>query len=549
LAHETNQHSLPGQVLADTEKSMKELFALPVMKSYIVALSFLAVTGITVHAERPNIVLIMADDLGLGDVSHHVRTQMKKEPVFETLAIDALARESLWFTDGHSATSLCSPTRYCVMSGNNNYRSNAPWGVWGTFRETAFKQGEVTLGTVVKDAGYSTGFIGKWHLGGDFRDLMTGGIYRSNDRNSDLAGKVDLSRCIGNGPSDWGFDYDFTLPCGIQGPIYTAYENDAWYRLADDSKIVFLDENNAVHPKDLTSKGNGMGDSAWDAREIGKLISSKAVDFIDATAGKGKPFFLYYCSPMCHVPHCPPDEFDGKKINGATPSRHLDMVLDLDQQVNRIVNALKANGEYDNTLIVFTSDNGGLMVDKETAASGHETSGGFAGSKNSPLEGGHRTPFFAVWKDHIHPGVTEEPAINQDMVATFAALVGTKIPEDQAQDSNNLLSLLTGQGKFQQREFIVQQAGSKKELMYRKWPWKLILQSDHKLTKFEPIALFNLQVNPTEKEKFNLVDAPEHNARVYQMRSEYLEIFNSRQRTAPSNPVSEVTKQAVKKAD
>jgi len=464
---------------------------------------------------RPNIVVIMADDLGLGDVSHHVRTQQKKEPVFETPAMDALARQSLWFTDGHSATSLCSPTRYCMMSGNNNYRSNAPWGVWGTFRATAFVKGEATLGTVVQDAGYATGFVGKWHLGGDFRDLKSGGIYRGTKRGTDLSDAVDLSRCLGGGPSSWGFDYDFTLPCGIQGPYYTAYENDDWYPL-----------------------GTGMGDSAWDAREMGKLLSSKAVDFIESHANKEKPFFLYYCSPMCHLPHCPPDEFDGKKIKGATPSLHLDMVLDLDQQINRIVEGLKTSGQYDNTLILLTSDNGGLSVDKATLASGHDVSGGFSGSKNSPLEGGHRTPFFAVWKGHIKPGVTHEPALNQDFVATLAALVGTSIPDDQARDSNNLLPLLTGEGEFQQRAIVVQQAGSQKELIYRKGPWKLIIQADTKQTTFEPIALFNLNENPKEKQNQNFVNSVEHKSRVKKMRDQYVEMFRSGVRTAPKTPPS-----------
>lgn len=484
---------------------------------------------------RPNIVLIMADDLGPGDVSHHVRTQMHKEPVVETPAIDALAKESLWFTDGHSATALCSPTRYCVMSGNNNYRSNAPWGVWGKFNQTAFKEGEVTLGTVVQDAGYSTGFIGKWHLGGDFRDMETGGIYRGNDGGRDLTGVVDSSRFVGNGPRDWGFDYDFTLPCGIQGPNYFAYENDVWYPLAKNSKIVFLNKDNAIHPKDLTSKGEGMGDSGWDAREIGKLISSKAVDFINNHASEPDPFFLYYCSPMVHVPHCPPDEFDGKKIAGATPSRHLDMLLDLDQQVKRIVDALESNGVRDNTLIVFVSDNGGLVVDRATAAAGHQTAGGYAGSKNSPLEGGHRSPFFASWKGHIKPGVTNELAVNQDLVATFAALLGTEIPEGQAQDSNNLLPLLTGEGTFHQREFFAQQAGANREVMYRKEPWKLILQTNPKRTRYEPIALYNLKENPFEKKSGDMVNDSGHQELVNQMLGEYLEIVNSKQRTVPAS--------------
>ncbi len=177
-------------------------------------------------------------------------------------------------------------------------------GSLGTFRESAFKKGEVTLGSVVKNAGYKTGFVGKWHLGGDFRDLKTGGAYRGTD-DGDISGKVDVKQVVGFGPKDCGFDYDFTLPCGIQGPIYTAYENESWYPLASDSKIVYLNEENAIHPKDVTSKGPGMGDSGWGARLMGKLLSKKAVGFINSNANTEEPFFRYYCSPIVHVPHCP----------------------------------------------------------------------------------------------------------------------------------------------------------------------------------------------------------------------------------------------------
>jgi len=504
------------------------------MKTLAFTVSVLLLSlGACLADDRPNIVLIMADDLGLGDVSHHVRTQMDEEPIVETPAIDALARRSLWFTDGHSATALCSPTRYCVMSGNNNYRSNAPWGTWGTFRESAFVKGEVTLGSVVKDAGYSTGFVGKWHLGGDFRDLKTGGIYRGTGKeNKDISDLVDTTKFIGGGPSFCGFDYNFTLPCGIQGPIYIAYENEVWHPLSTDSKIVYLDKKSAINPKDVSDKGPGMGDSAWNTSEIGKLISSKAVDFINRNAKNEAPFFLYYCSPMVHIPHCPPDEFDGKKIKGATPSHHLDMVLDLDQQVNRIVKALEANEVLDDTLIVFVSDNGGLRT-KASVEAGHVAAGGWAGYKNSPLEGGHRTPFFAVWKDHIKPGVTNETALNQDMLATFAALLESEIPLDEAQDSNNLLPLLTGKGTFKQRDFIAMQAGSQKELIYRKGPWKLIIKSNHLQTEFEPIGLYNLDQNPFEKAGNNLAKKPEFQSRVDEMFSSYMEIFKSRQRTVP----------------
>lgn len=496
------------------------------MKEKIVAVLSLFVVAFAYAGEKPNIVLVMADDLGLGDLGYHVRTQMKAEPLYETPVIDSLAEAGMWFTDGHSATALCAPTRYCVMTGNNNYRSYAPWGVWSTFAPSAFRDGEATVGSVVKDAGYNTGFIGKWHLGGDFLDPRSGEIYRG-PKNGDLRGHVDMSKFLGHGPKYCGFDYDFTLPCGVQGSLYLAYENEEWYPLDKDSEITYFNKDIAINPKDVSDKGPGMGDSHWKASEIGKLISQKAVDFIERSSEKDEPFFLYYCSPTVHLPHCPPDEFDGKKIKGETPSRHLDMVLDLDQQMNRIINALKATGTYENTLFVFTSDNGGLQVDDDTANAGHNSSGLMAGTKNTPEEGGHRVPFFAVWPGHIEPGVTDEPAINTDFVATFAALVGTDIPEGQAMDSNNLLPLLTGKGEFKQRDYIILQAGSHNELIYRKEGWKLIIQSNNKLTKFDPIALYDLNTNLYEKESGNMIDNPEYKEKIDRMLKEYLEIRNS----------------------
>lgn len=480
-------------------------------------------------ADRPNIVVIMADDLGLGDVSFHVRDIQKKVPVVETPAMDALAARSLWFADGHSATALCAPTRYAVMSGNNNYRSYAPWGVWSTFAESAFEKGHATLGSVVRDAGYQTGFIGKWHLGGDFRIPGSDEFYRGK-KNGDLTGKVDMTRMISGGPKDCGFDYDFTTPCGIQGPTYLLYENQVWSPLADDSRIVFLNEKNASNPKDISDKGPGPGDSNWNTRELGKLLSSKAADFIETGAASDEPFFLYYCSPMVHLPHCPPDEFDGKKIKGQTPTRHLDMILDLDMQVKRIVDALKAAGEFENTLFVLTSDNGGLG-DKAAAKHDHYSNGGWNGNKNSPLEGGHRVPFFAVWPGHIKPGITDELAVNQDLVATLAALVGTEIPEGQALDSHNLLPLLTGTGTFRQREFFINQAGSKNEVMLRSMPWKLIIQSNNKRSSFEPTLLFNLQDDPHEKT--NLISQSKFKPIADGLLKEYLEIVESGRPTVP----------------
>lgn len=479
--------------------------------------------------EKPNIVFIMADDLGLGDISFHVRNIQKKEPLFETPVMDSLASQGMWFTDGHSATALCAPTRYAVMSGNNNYRSHSPWGVWSTFARTAFKPGHVTLGTVVREAGYNTGFVGKWHLGGDFRIPGSDEFHRGK-KNGDLNGKVDMTRMISGGPKDCGFDYDFTTPCGIQGPIYLLYENQKWRPLNKDSQIVFLNEENAQNPQDLASKGPGMGDSHWNTRDMGKVLSAKAVDFIKKNANQDKPFFLYYCSPMVHRPHIPPVEFDGKKIKGRTPTAHLDMILDFEMQVKRIVDALKSTNQFEKTLFVLTSDNGGLL-DGPASKKGYEPSGGFNGSKNSPLEGGHRVPFFAVWPGHVKPGITDELAVNQDMLATFAALVGTRIPAGQALDSNNLLPLLTKKGEFKQRKYLVNQSGSKNELMIRVMPWKLIIQTNHKRTKLEPKSLFNLANDPGETK--NMINEESCKDRIHELLAQYKDIVDSRRPTAP----------------
>jgi len=187
--------------------------------------------------QRPNIVVILADDIGQGDISYYRTHYMDGKPVMETTAIDRLAEGGLWFTDAHSSTSLCAPTRYAVMGGKNNYRSFAPWGVWNSFYEGAIHEGDTTLGTVARDAGYETCFIGKWHLGLNFKKLEGEGYYRGNDRGEEVV-NADMTEIAYGGPKDLGFDHSYALPTGIQGPLYLAYEDAQWSPFADDSEII-----------------------------------------------------------------------------------------------------------------------------------------------------------------------------------------------------------------------------------------------------------------------------------------------------------------------
>jgi arylsulfatase A-like enzyme len=316
----------------------------------------------------------------------------------------------------------------------------------------------------------------------------------------------------------------------VQGPLYLLYENEQWYPWDTDSEIVFFNKDVAKFPQDVSDKGPGPGDSNWDAQALGDKFSSKAVEFIKASAAKEKPFFLYYCASAVHVPHRPPVQLDGTAIKSSTPTPHLDMLTELDVQVKRIVDALKAVEQFENTLIVFTSDNGGLR-DGKAEKLGYSQGGGWRGSKNTPFEGGHRVPYFAVWPGHIQPGVTDEVAVSQDMVATFAALVGTTIPDGQALDSLNLLPLLMGDDDFQGRDYFVNQAGSKQELMFRKMPWKLIIQSNFKRTKHEPLSLYNLREDPHEDH--DMIGDAEFKSIVDSMFKEYMDIVQSERATVP----------------
>lgn len=519
------------------------------------ATAALAIGAVSVEAaeqSKPNIVVILADDLGSGDISFYRNNFMKDKPVFETPNIDALAEEGMWFTDAHSSTSLCAPTRYAIMSGKNNYRSVAPWGVWNSFLEGAIKPGDTTIGTVARDAGYASGFIGKWHLGLNFKRLDGNGYYRGSDKDPKPV-PADMTKIAYGGPEDLGFTYSYMLPTGVQGPFYMAYENEKWAPFEKDSKLICLNDQTCKDPVTVTAedkkalevegpltisdKGPGMGDSNWDTSKIGDIISRKAVAFINENANK-KPFFLYYCSPEVHRPHMPPAEMDGVKIRGTLASRHMECVKVLDLEVKRIVDALKKNKLMDDTLIIFVADNGGLTWKVPgTLKSGHRPSGNYRGAKSAPHEGGHRVPFIAHWPGKIKAGqISNELIITHDIMATMAKVTGTELTDEDTLDSMNFLPILLGEKKYNTRDFLIWQAGAGFQAMYREGSWKLIIQSSHQLDKWEPVALFDLESNLKEDEKQNKINNPEYEWKVKELFAKYMETRKSGVRTAPVNP-------------
>lgn len=487
--------------------------------------------------EKPNVVVILADDMGLGDVGRHHLERTENAPLAPTPAIDALWNEGMWFTDAHSPAALCAPSRYSVMTGNYNFRSYKPGGVWGAFDLSALSESDTTLGTVAQAAGYTTGFVGKWHMGGDFYKTGTTIIARQID-DASTPQQVDMSVWVGKGPQDLGFNYDFTVACGVQGPTYLAHENGVWYPWDTGSTLIYYD-----NPDFIADKGPGIGDSNWNSRELNMLLADKAVDFITSSAAGEAPFMLYYCSPAVHLPHTPPTAIDGDPIAGTTPSDHLDMNRVLDLEVKKIVDALKAAGVYENTLIIFTSDNGGLN-DPDAEPLGHRSSGGFRGTKNSRFEGGHRVPFIAVWPSVIPANTTIDAMVNgSDILATIAEVMGSSFPADQAKDSHSLFPIFLGDTDHEPRTEMMQQGGSVPEIMFRDGPWKLIIESSvghNALVQADTtaVALFNLDDNPTETESSNLINDPAYASRVTSMYDRYWAIRVASARTAPEYGVT-----------
>ncbi|MEO0795279.1 MAG: arylsulfatase [Verrucomicrobiota bacterium] len=504
-------------------------------KRVVSFIGLVACLAVSVAQAKPNIVLIMADDVGPGDIGRQHTERTGQPALAPTPTLDTLANEGMWFDDAHSPTSLCAPSRYAVMSGNYNYRSSAPWGVWNAYGQNAITASDTTLARITKRAGYYTGFVGKWHLGGDFRRNGSTQFYRGRDEDA-TAAEVDLNTWVSGGPSSYGFDWNFTVPTGVQGPVYLAYLNDSWDKFGPASQIIHLDENTALDPLFVSDKGPGPGDSLWSAYTLNQKLASNAVSFIQDASSRSEPFFLCYWSPAVHIPHAPEVSLDGEPIRGTTPTYHLDMNRVLDWEVSKIVDALKSTGEYNNTVIIFTSDNGGLF-DWQAQNAGHNSNGGLVrGHKNSYHEGGHLVPLIVTWPGVVAPNSRSDHMINgTDFVATIASIAGVQVTSGEAKDSHDFSKLLKGDSTYQPRSELILQSGSAQDVMFRQGDWKLVLDSNFAANVFTPIALYNLQSNPGENESGNLVNDPTQATRVQTMRDRYLALRNSPNRTSPIN--------------
>ncbi|MBK1832649.1 sulfatase family protein [Roseibacillus ishigakijimensis] len=396
----------------------------------IPVLSALLFAGETVAqspVEKPNVLVLYADDLGYGDLGcYHEGSKIP------TPHLDQLAREGMRFTDGHSSSGICTPSRYALLTGRYHWRDFH--SIVNAMGSSVFAPERLTWPEMMQEAGYETACIGKWHLGWDWEAIRKEGV-------EGQAHEIyDWSQPVPDGPLAHGFDSYF-------GDTVINFPPYAWIR--DDRLVEAPDttlSKNGVAQK--TKEGNwetrpGAARSDWDFYDVLPALTREGERYLAEKKKQKTPFFLYFSFPSPHAPIIPTDEFDGRSQAGA----YGDFVVQTDEVVGRLLAALKESGHYDNTVIIFTADNGpehyAYARDKNHQ---HWSAEPLRGLKRDIYEGGHRVPFLIKWPGRTAPHSVSEALISQiDLMATFAAHLNVELPPRSAEDSHNLLPVLAGE--------------------------------------------------------------------------------------------------------
>jgi len=464
----------------------------------------------------PNIVYILADDMGYGDLA--CQNPDSKIP---TPNLDRLVSEGIRFTDAHSPSAVCSPTRYGILTGRYCWRTRLKKSVLWPWEKPLIDAKRLTVGKLMKAHGYDTACIGKWHLGWDWPTTdgkEPVGIGKTNVASS--GSNVDFKKAIANGPTTRGFDYYFGTAVP-NFPPYCFIENEMTVGIPTGKK-----------PDDMFGSPGPIL-KGWKLEEILPGLERKAVEYIDAKGGRinnpafrqttGKPFFLYVPLTAPHTPIAPARQFRGRSKAGA----YGDFVCQVDYVAGQIINALERNGLTGNTLVIFTSDNGspgrdGTNMNGKTNSVrrfGHNPSYIYRGIKADAWDGGHRVPFIARWPGRIKPGSVSDGTIcHVDLMATCAAILGYELPPNAGEDSYNILPALTGRNlKKPIREATVHHSGNGM-FAIRQGKWKLILGrgsggwSGRGKPEDPPVQLYDMSIDVSErinlcKEHPNIVEA------------------------------------------
>lgn len=433
--------------------------------------------------KKPNIVFIFADDMGYGDVS-----ALNENSKIQTTNIDRIASEGVTFTDAHSSSSVSTPSRYSLLTGRYNWRSDLKSGVLMGYNKALISPDRRTIASVLRDQGYQTACIGKWHLGWDWNNIEAG------------KDSVDFSKPITNGPTTRGFDYFYGIIASLDMAPYVYVENDMPTALPDRETV-----NDGMK---YWRKGPTASD--FDHEQTLPNFINRAVDYIHDKSKEDKPFYLYLPLPAPHTPILPIKEYQGK--SGLNP--YGDFVLMVDDMVGKVMKALKEAGVEENTIIVFSTDNGCSPQAKfdELQAKGHYPSYIYRGHKADLFDGGHRIPCVVRWSARVKPHVVDQTVCLTDFFATFAAVADYQLRDSEGEDSYNILPLLLNEKEGEVIREATVHHSINGDFTIRKGEWKLLLSpgsggwsfpkpgTDDEVIKTLPsVQLYNMQSDPAEK--------------------------------------------------
>ena len=392
-------------------------------------------------AKQPNVLILYADDLGFGDLGCY-----NKKSRIPTPSLDRLASESVRFTDGHSSSGICTPSRFAMLTGRHHWRDFH--GIVNAFGGSVFKPERLTLPEMLKEKGYKTAAIGKWHLGWNWdairnKEVRAITVQEGRRKKQQLGPEAfDWTKSIPNGPLDHGFDYYFGDTV-INFPPYCWIENDKVVKAPDT--LMQTGKWKKIKEGGWECRPGPMV-TGWDPYENIPTTTKKGVEYIKKAAEAEEPFFLYFAYPAPHAPIIPNDEFDGKSKAGP----YGDFVYETDHSIGQLLQALKDSGQAENTIVIFSADNGPEhYAYARDAKFDHWSAHPFRGLKRDAYEGGHHVPFMIKYPGVTLAGTVNDALVSQiDIMATLASVVGYDLPDkNAAEDSHDLLPLLKGQVK------------------------------------------------------------------------------------------------------
>ncbi|MFC5051810.1 sulfatase-like hydrolase/transferase [Rubritalea spongiae] len=498
-----------------------------ILSSLIASLLLTPLPGVAAESAKPNVLILYADDMGYGDLA--VQNSKSKIP---TPHLDKLAGEGMRFTDGHSSSGICTPSRYALLTGRYHWRDFHT--IVKALGESVFTPEQLTLPEMLQASGYHTSAIGKWHLGWDWEALRKpdAGPKKVQAKSGNLEvhfSEYDWNKLIPDGPTAHGFDEYF-------GDNVINFPPYVWIK--DDKVTEAPDTQMSTEVWKPLNEGawecrSGPMITSWDPYDVLPEMTRKAVSFIESRKEAKEPFFLYFAFPSPHAPIVPAEEFEGSSEAGP----YGDFVVQTDWSCGQLLDALDRAGIADNTIVIFTADNGAEHYAYPRALKyDHWSSEPFRGAKRDLYEGGHHVPFIVKWPSVIEAGSVSNALISQiDLMATLGAVAGSSIPPGEAADSYNMLPVWKGE-KESARPALVHNTNPKSYAI-RQGDWVLINAKSGdenkkgRSTAFEekrgyeagdklPVELYNLREDPAQYKNL----AKEHPEKVQAMQTLLKEI-------------------------